>query len=680
MSLRKAVDYVHQRDKRLANARMLSFSTLQRYCVALPEALRCGTDWQLLEWIQAYDSGRRRDLSAAHCGAALLTALEEELIAQWIHVMATVNLGVGRAEVIERARGCLLSPEGLLPEEVERIKNLKLINWYKGFRNRQSGLSDCKERLVTPARLLAETKVGSIEHFFTLLSQFKDYKADQIYAGDETGISGDGTRPRLVLCRTGFKQVRSAKVRVKGHVGLMHVGNAAGDSLPPVVAYTAKGLTDEHLRGLPRDALVREQENGHLVGKDFRAVLEHILNHARRPGGVWHCANAERPPLVFIVDGASCHTDLEALVWAKLQRLDILCLPSNMTHLLQVADVSLFAPFKRYWAAACGREMLKNRQRVGSTQMDVSVVVQCMMEAWNRAMTPANVKAGFERTGMFPFNPEAHKLLLAPSHLGSLGGLPLLIEADAQSLLLSPSISSIVESFHDAVPRPEPEAATPKRRATKRLSTENGCLLTAAELLASLEARRVEAARVDAEKATKRRDRDEKKVVRQRAKAAKATAKADAAVASAAAVKATETALTAVRPSGEPRADQALILLPKAVIVAALAAKGQTGPEAWENWERRRDQRQAEVREAAAAAVAAATVAAAATATPTLQVERPAQAFGDLTNVAKRGQKRKAAPEAEAGKENGHGHDTRAKAARGQGVRRGLETVLEVSI
>ena len=51
-------------------------------------------------------------------------------------------------------------------------------------------------RLVTPARLLAETKVGSTAHFFTLRSQFKDYGATQIYAGDETGPTGDGTRAR----------------------------------------------------------------------------------------------------------------------------------------------------------------------------------------------------------------------------------------------------------------------------------------------------------------------------------------------------------------------------------------------------------------------------------------------------------------------------------------------------
>ena len=423
LSIRKATVYVNAKDHRLANDRQLSRSTLHRYCAALPESLRCGTDGQMLEWMQEYDSGRRRDLSKALSGCNLLTPMEEELLAQWIHVMATVNLGVGKAEVIERARGVLLLRKGRLPENVERIQRLTLQKWYRGFIRRAPGLTQRKERLVTPSRLLAETKVGSIAHFFALLSQFKEYTAEQVYAGDETGLSGDGTRAQKVLARVGVSQVRSGKKRVKGHVGLMHIGTAAGESLPPLVSFAVKALTAEHVQGLRVDALVREQEHGHFVGKDFRAVLDHIIAHARRPGGVWGCAEDVRPPLLFIVDGASCHTDYNALAWARKQRLDILCLPANLTHLLQVADVSLFGPFKRYWAAACRRVMAVNRRRVGSVLMDVSTVVACMMEAWNRGMTPANVKAGFFRTGIFPFDPEAHKALDV-SRLGSLGGLP----------------------------------------------------------------------------------------------------------------------------------------------------------------------------------------------------------------------------------------------------------------
>ncbi len=515
----------------------------------------------------------------------------------------------------------------------------------------------------------------------------EDYIAAQIYAGDETGLTGDGTRAGKVWVQIGVKQVSTAKKRTQGHVGITHIGTADGDSLPPVVSYAVKALTPEHVHGLPADALVREQDNGHFVGKDFRAVLDHIIVHARRPGGVWDCADDARPPLLFIVDGATSHTDYEALKWARDQRIDILCLPANTTHLLQVADVALFGPFKRYWAAACRRVTGVKRSRTGAVKMDISAIVQCMIEAWGRAMTPANVKSGFLRTGMFPIDPEAHKFF-DKNRLASLGGLPQLVRADAQSLLIEPSVSSLVQSYNNAVPLPDP---VPVQRPSKRMSTENGCLLTADAVMASFEARAVEAERAAAAKTANRKAREAKRVAKAGEAAAKAAAREAAAAAEERSGAEIEAALAAARAraaaravdrahsSGESSDDEGPYVAPEAVMRAVLASRS-LGPEEQAEGLRKWEQRQAEAaqaRERAAVAVAAAREAAAAQAAASaVEVERPRPPLGDLTNVAGRGQKRKAAAVAETGKENGHGHNTRAKVAREQGVRRGLEAML----
>jgi hypothetical protein len=108
MSMVEAAAYVNTLDTKLAKSLKLSPSTLQRYCAALPEDLRYGSEGQLLAWMQEYDSGRRRDLSAAFSGSRLFTPLEEQLVAQWMCVMARVNVAVGRAGVIQRAREVLL--------------------------------------------------------------------------------------------------------------------------------------------------------------------------------------------------------------------------------------------------------------------------------------------------------------------------------------------------------------------------------------------------------------------------------------------------------------------------------------------------------------------------------------------------------------------------------------------
>ena len=292
---------------------------------------------------------------------------------------------------------------------------------------------------------------------------------------------------------------------------------------------------------------------------------------------------------------------------------------------------------------------------------------------------------------MFPFDPEAHTFLDA-RRLASLGGLRQLIEADAQTVRSSSSIGSLAQSYNDAVPLPQPEA---KKRPSKRLSTENGCLLTAEAVLAQLEAKAADAERAAAEKTANKRTRAARKDARAGAAAAKTAEREAAAAARERAGAEIEAALALAKAAADERAraensrqssaDATPAVQPWAVVAAVLVSRG-AGPEivkaTQRKWEQRRAEQaeRAEVKERAVASVAAAREAAAAVAAASaVEAERPALPLGDVSNVTVRGQKRKATAEAEAGKENGHEHNTRTKAARAQGVQRGLGAVLSVS-
>jgi hypothetical protein len=692
-SIRNAIDYVNGQSGKLANSCLLTKDTLHRMIVALPAALRLADEVAVLEWLHDFELQRRAQLStsiAERNGQKLFSKVEEEVIAQWMCVMSSVNLAVGKSAVITRAHGVLLARPGLTATDLASIEATTLRGWYRGFTRRQPGLTQRRERFVTPSRLIAEKQAKNIAHFFELLRQFKDYTAAQVYAGDETGLTGDGSRPGLVWTQIGVKQVSSPKKRTQGHIGLMHIGNAEGKSCPPIVVYKSAYLTEAHLSALPPGSLVGTQENGHFLGIHFRRVLDHIIAHAMQPGGVWDCPVAERKPVLFIVDGCSAHTDPDAIVWAKSEKLDIICLPSHTTHILQVADVSLFAPFKRYWSEGCSRCLAQNRGELGPVAMTIDVVVPTLVRAWERAMTAENVKAGFLRTGMFPFNPEAHKEFDA-SRLGSLGGLPLLVSSKPD-LLRSSSISAVVQSCDDAVPSP-PQPKAKKRRPTK-LSTEAGLLLTGEEALGLIRAKEAakeaEAAALAARKEARvakatqvAADKVEAKAARELARTQKAEAKATEAAAKALAgflrpstkrrEKKVADGLPAVDGGGAEQTVVGpvgqLVFLSEVALAGVMAKKG---PGALEARQRKVEQR---ARERAAAAAA-------------VEVERSAAAVsGEAENTGK-GQKRRAAQAIESGKENTHSHNTRAKAARTQerenglsmGVRRPLQPLLNRSM
>jgi hypothetical protein len=109
----------------------------------------------------------------------------------------------------------------------------------------------------------------------------------------------------------------------------------------------------------------------------------------------------------------SCRSLLIGVLWGNIipgsyhsgaaDRHDItmLCLPSQATYELQHMDKSIFGPFEYYWdnevLLFCNHstDRTPTKQRFG----------KIFIEAWDKAVTPANIKAGFHATGICLFNP-----------------------------------------------------------------------------------------------------------------------------------------------------------------------------------------------------------------------------------------------------------------------------------
>ena len=153
------------------------------------------------------------------------------------------------------------------------------------------------------------------------------------------------------------------------------------------------------------------------------------------------------------------------------------------------------------------------------------------VEAWKAAVTPANVIAGFRRTGIHPYDPEAWKLT-STKEVVRLGGLPLLVSAAAelaQQPAIAPLVSPHAIALIDAVGREEKKKCgecgqSPRKPPAPRLTTEAGLLLTSDDtrkkLQAILDGRR-----------EKKEEVERKRTERVAAKVAKAATAATAATA-----------------------------------------------------------------------------------------------------------------------------------------------------
>jgi hypothetical protein len=439
----------------------------------LPPELRCpitSTDARLLGFLHSDQSQRRKDMVT---GSTLLTPVEEELLVQWMQKEVNMNAPITPEEAKDQARLIIKQRAG-----EEYTGSLK--HWYTAFRKRHPELTERIAEIMPSSRLNAEQKEGSIARFFTLLAQFRHLTPSQIYAADETGLDGEGSRRQKVIVPTNTSRVYRKGSSYREHTSILHMGNAMGESVPPVFIFKAKKKIDamivQQMADLAPMALYGVQENGYFTGLNTSAILQHLDRHSTSPR-----------PLLLIMDGAGGHLDASSANLAITLGIDILLLPAHTTHILQVADVAVFRPFKEAWKGQCEKRRREKRRSNarGDSGIHQSDIVPMAMAAWARAMTSSNVISGFRRTGIFPFDPLAYKCTVA-SHLrtDSLTGLPPLLspasftaqQLQESSLLLTLTTSA---AFSD----PSPTTTTSVKRVKRMLNTSAGTLLTAVETL-----------------------------------------------------------------------------------------------------------------------------------------------------------------------------------------------------
>jgi hypothetical protein len=238
-SLRNACAYVKDHSPPLTTHK-LSKSTLHDLFSSLPPTFiaQCTfsdtSDVLIMDFIQQQQSEQRSALSAS---LSLLTSEEETMLVQWIEQRQKMNIAVEQAEIIAHAR--------LI---IERERSIEITNtmrnWYHGFIRRHPHLTTRVSQNVKKARLTAQASEGDITRYFTLLEQFRHLPPDQIYAADETGLDGDGARRAKVVVPKGTKRPAQQQDSYREHTSLLHIGNAAGDSLPIIMMFKCKDKLD----------------------------------------------------------------------------------------------------------------------------------------------------------------------------------------------------------------------------------------------------------------------------------------------------------------------------------------------------------------------------------------------------------------------------------------------------
>lgn len=325
--------------------------------------------------------------------------------------------------------------------------------WLKGFLKRHDEIRNRKAQNLNPARAQKLNKFIVNDHFNKLKDIMQTLeimnKPQCIYNMDEKGCRLTLHHQQSVLAKKGARRVHVVANEHAQNVTVVSCANAIGSVIPPVILFKGKRLKPEWTDQFPPGGIALMTPKGSMTIESFKVWLKHFSKY-KAPG-----------PCLLIFDGASSHLDYSIVQVADELNITLYCLPSNTTHELQPMDKAVFRSFEHYWDDEVLKYWTKNIDRSITKQRFGAI----FSEVWDKSLTPANIKSGFQATGIYPFNQDVIPVeAFAPSSI-------------TENKNLTEDIEKIQppESLSEAIQPPKhssPQASTSKMVQVKKNPTK----------------------------------------------------------------------------------------------------------------------------------------------------------------------------------------------------------------
>lgn len=329
----------------------------------------------------------------------IFSAKHEQDLAMYADACGKMCYGISTSTLRQLAYEMASRNDINVPASWEVTKSAGL-EWMRGFLHRSSVLYNIKLSIRKPeacslSRLTSFNRHNvnkffeNLRNIYGRIPQLGD--GTRVFNIDETGCT-TVQKPKRILAQKGVKQVNQCASGERGElVTVVAILGATGTFLPPAFVFPRKKFKSHMLNGAPTGSLGLAHETGWMNADLFPSVMEHFIKHT---------GTSKENPTLFICDNHDSHFTLKVLDMAKEAGVTMLTLPPHSSHKLQPLDLTVFGPFKSYYNTAVDTWLLQNP----GTPMTIYNIAACVGEAYIKAITPANIIAGFKRSGIVPLN------------------------------------------------------------------------------------------------------------------------------------------------------------------------------------------------------------------------------------------------------------------------------------
>ena len=284
-----------------------------------------------------------------HGGQNRLTVECEDLIVQSLGTLADWKIPLTGFDIRFLVKSYLDSrgiTDGIFKD------NLPGTDWLQRFTNRNNLTQRIASNVKTSRAEISPEIIN--EYFNNLESSFNGIRPENFYNYDETNVTDDPGVVKVIVQR-GQRRIERKKDHSKQSISVMFCGSAAGNYLPPMVAYKSKNLYATWTGGGVPGTVYDATPSGWFDSRTFEVWFSNVFlaNVASQPG-----------TKVLIGDNLPSHFSPKVIEEANKNNIRFITMPPSTTHLCQPLDVAVFRPAKRIWRKLLDNWRKETRRKV----------------------------------------------------------------------------------------------------------------------------------------------------------------------------------------------------------------------------------------------------------------------------------------------------------------------------
>lgn len=277
-----------------------------------------------------------------------LTYQEEQDLVDWIVHTAGRGFPITRIQLADSVQ-LFLNRESRTPLFTH---NRPGKDWLRRFIGRHSAIiaPRLSENL---SRSRAKLSEASIRKWFADVNQYLDTEnvstvlkdPRRVFNIDETGFMLNPTRDR-VLAKRGQRNVYNVVLGNEKESVTVSLGfNAAGEMCPPLMVLNYARVPNWVQNDFPVGWTYQLTKSGWMTGEAFFKYMSEDFMP-------WIYKQNIPLPIIVFVDGHTSHLTLTLSEFCSSNKVILVALYPNATHMLQPMDVGFFKPLKQNWKTA----------------------------------------------------------------------------------------------------------------------------------------------------------------------------------------------------------------------------------------------------------------------------------------------------------------------------------------